>query len=135
MSLFLAFLHGEQALVGFIFAAVLALLGVPLLLYVWLWHTRVSELKLAVAYLIITAGACGIVAFNTPDSASILIFTAFFIAFIFSLPWNVITFGVLWLTGNSNVGDREFALVMLLGAGMNTMLVYFAAKKMRGLIQ
>jgi hypothetical protein len=134
MNLSLAFLHGEQALVGFIFAAAIVLLGFPLLLYVWLWHTKVSERKLAFAFLMLTAGTCGVVALSAPSSASILVFTAFFIAFTFSLPWNLITFAALYIAGNLNVSDQEFALVMLLGAGINTMLLYFASKKMRSKI-
>ena len=50
MNLSLAFLHGEQALVGFVLAAVTVLVGFPLLVYVWLRHTKLSEKKLALAY-------------------------------------------------------------------------------------
>jgi len=135
MNLSLAFFHGEQVIVGFIVAAVIVLLGFPLLLYVWLWRTKVSELKLAIAFLVVTASACGVVALSSPGSASILIFTAFFIAFIFSLPWNVITFVVIGMVAHLRISDNEFALIMLLGAGINSMLLYFAAKKMRGLIR
>jgi hypothetical protein len=134
MNFSLAFLHGEQVVLGFIFAAAIVLLGLPLLLYVWLRHTRLSERKLAFAFLMLSTGVCSVIAFSTPDSGSIFVFTAFFIAFIFSIPWSVITYAALYLAGNLHIGDHEFALVMLLGAGINTMLLYFAAKKMRGLI-
>ena len=135
MNISLAFLHGSQVLVGFVFAAVIVLLGFPLLLYVWLWRTKVSERKLAIGYLVVTASACGVVALSSPGSATIFIFTAFFIAFIFSLPWNVITIVAISFIAHQNMSDNEFALIMLLGAGINSMLLYFAAKKMRNRIQ
>ena len=132
MNLFLAFLHGEQAFVGFIFAAVIALLGFPLLVYVWLRHTKLSEKKLALAFFIVTASACGMVALGAPDSAYIPIFTVFYVAFIYTLPWNVITIFALYVFGNQYMSDHEAVLVMLMGAGINTMLLYFFAKKIRG---
>ena len=132
MNLFLAFLHGEQALIGFIFAAITVLLGFPLLVYVWLRHTKLSEKKLAIAYFIVAASACGAFALRVPDSAYIPIFTVFYIAFILTLPWNVITIVALYVFDNQFMSDNEVTLVMLMGAGINTMLLYFFAKKIRG---
>lgn len=132
MNLSLAFLHGEQALVGFIFAAVIVLLGSPLLIYVWLRHTKLSEKKLALAYFIVTAGACGMSALGIPDSAYIPVLTVSYVAFIYTLPWNVITIFALYFFGNQYMSNNEVVLVMLMGAGINAMLLYFFAKKMRG---
>ena len=81
MNLSLAFLHGEQALVGFIFAAVIVLLGFPLLTYVLLRYTKLSEKKLALAYFILTASTCGVFLLGGLDSAYIPLFTVFYIAF------------------------------------------------------
>ena len=50
-----AFLQDEIVLVGLLFVGLIALIGVPLVLYLWLWHTKVSELKLTLAYLILMA--------------------------------------------------------------------------------
>jgi hypothetical protein len=135
MNLSLAFLHGEQVLVGFIFTAVIVLLGFPLLIYVWLRHTKLSEKKLALAYFIVTAGACGMLALGVPDSAYIPTLTVAYFAFILTLPWNVITIVALYVFGNQFMSDKEAVLVMLMGAGINTMLLYFFAKKMRGSVK
>ena len=130
MNLSLAFLHGEQALVGFVFAAVTVLVGFPLLVYVWLRHTKLSEKKLALVYFIVTASACGVFALS--DSTSLPLFIPSYIAFIFTMPWNLITIFALYWLGNQYMSDNEVALVMLMGAGINTMLLYFFAKKIRG---
>jgi len=131
MNLSLGFFHGEQALVGLIFAAVLVLLGFPLLVYVWLRHTKISEQKLALAYFIVAAGACGVFALSVPGPASIPILIVCYIAFILTLPWNLITAFALHLADGVYMSDHEVALVMLMGAGINTMLLYFLGKKMR----
>ena len=130
MNLSLAFLHGEQALVGFVFAAVTVLVGFPLLVYIWLRHTKLSEKKLALVYFIVTASACGVFALS--DSTSLPLFIPSYIAFIFTMPWNLITIFALYWLGNQYMSDNEVALVMLMGAGINTMLLYFFAKKIRG---
>ena len=46
-----ALLHGEQVLVALVFAGLSVVIGLPALLYVWLWHTKLSELKLAIGIL------------------------------------------------------------------------------------
>jgi len=130
MNLSLAFFHGEQAFVGFVLAAVTVLLGFPLIVYVWLRHTKLSEKKLALAYLIVTVSACGVFALS--DSTSLPLFIPSYIAFIFTMPWNLITIFALYWLGNQYMSDNEVALVMLMGAGINTMLLYFLAKKIRG---
>ena len=130
MNLSLAFLHGEQALVGFVFAAVTVLVGFPLLVYIWLRHTKLSEKKLALVYFIVTASACGVFALS--DSTSLPLFIPSYIAFIFTMPWNLITIFALYWLGNQYMSDNEVGLVMLMGAGINTMLLYFFAKKIRG---
>ena len=131
MNLSLGFFHGEQALVGLIFAAVLVLLGFPLLVYVWLRHTKISEQKLALAYFIVAAGACGVFALGAPDTPYIPILTVFYCAFIYTLPWSAITIVALYVFANQSMSDSEVAMVMLMGAGINTMLLYFLAKKIR----
>ena len=133
MNLCLAFFHGEQAFVGFVLAAVTVLLGFPLIVYVWLRHTKLSEKKLALAYLIVTVSACGVFALS--DSTSPPIFITSYIAFIFTMPWNLITIFALYWIGNQYMSDNEVALVMLMGAGINTMLLYFFAKRIRGSVQ
>jgi hypothetical protein len=132
MNLSLAFLHGEQAFLAFIFVAFTVLFGVPLLGYVWLRHTKLSERKLALAYFIVTGSACGVFALGGLDSAYIPLLTVFYIAFIFTLPWNVISIFALYWFGNQYMSNHEIAFVMLLGAGINTMLLYFLAKTIRG---
>lgn len=135
MNLSLAFFHGEQALVGFIFAAVIVLLGFPLLTYVLLRYTKLSEKKLALAYFILTAGTCGVFLLGGLDSAYIPLFTVFYIAFIYTLPWNLITVVVLHFFREQNMSDNEVVLVMLMGAGINSMLLYLLAKKMRRVVK
>lgn len=131
MNLSLAFLHGEQAFVAFIFVAFTVLFGVPLLVYVWLRHTKLSEKKLALAYFIVTASACSVFALGGPDSAYIPLLTVFYIAFIFTLLWNVVTLLALYVFDNEYMSNNEITAVMLMGAGINTMLLYFLAKKIR----
>jgi hypothetical protein len=135
MNLSLAFFHGEQALVGLIFAAVIVLIAFPLLVYVWLRHTKVSEQILALVYFIVTASACGVFVLGAHDPVSVPLLTISYIGFISTLPWNVITIIALYVFGNQYMSDREIAFVMLMGAGINTMLLYFLAKKMRGLVK
>ena len=132
MNLSLAFLHGEQALVGFILAAVIVLLGFPLLVYVWLRHTKLSEKKLALAYFIVTAGACVMLGLGVSHSEYIPTLTVFYIAFIYTLPWNVITMVASHFFGYQYMCGNEVVLVMLMGAGSNAMLLYHFARKMRG---
>ena len=131
MNLFLAFPHGEQALVGFIFVAVIVLLGLPLFSYVWLRHTKLPVKLLALVYFIVTAGACGVFALGAPDTPYIPILTVFYCAFIYTLPWSAITIVALYVFANQSMSDSEVAMVMLMGAGINTMLLYFLAKKIR----
>jgi hypothetical protein len=134
MNLSLAFFHGEQALVGLLFAALIALFGFPLLVYVWLRHTKLSERIPALVYFIVTASACVIV-LGAHNPAFLPLLTIFYIGFILTLPWNVITIFALYWFGNQYMSDREIAFVMLMGAGINTMLLYFLAKKLRGLVK
>lgn len=131
MNLFLAFLHGEQALVGFCFAALIGLVGIPLSGYLFLRHTKLSVKIFALAYFIIAASACGGFALGAPDTAYIPILTVFFIAFIYTLPWNVITIVALHWFAGQNISDNEVAVVMLMGAGINATLLYFIAIKIR----
>ena len=122
-------------LIGLLFAGVIVLVGFPLLLYVWLWHTKVSELKLTFAYFISVALLCVALALNPNDPTSILSLTAFLVSFILTLPWSVVAGWVLSEVRNSALSDREFAVVMLFGAGLNAVLLYFIAAKMRRLIK
>ena len=133
MNLSLAFLHGEQALIGLVLAGLIALIGIPLLLYLWLWHTKVSELKLAIAYLVLVAILC-VVFTRTRFPLSMLSLTPFALAFILTLPWSAVA---IWaLEGrDAAINDHEFAVTMVLGAGINAVLLYLAAVKMRRLIK
>lgn len=133
MNLYPAFLHGEQALVALLFAGIIALLGVPVL-YFWLWHTKVSALKLAIAYFVIAAVMCAQLAFGEPNPGSIPSLTASALGLILSLPWSVGVGWVLSTTLNLDFDDRAVGVVMLFGAGVNAVLLYFAAAKMRRLI-
>ena len=135
MSLSLAILHGEQALVGFALAGLIVVIGTPLLLYVWLWHTRITALKLASAYFVSVALLCIVLALSTFSPISLLSLTAYSLCFILSLPWSVLAGGALWEIRNSVLSDRELTVVMFFGACVNAVLLYFAAAKMRRLIE
>jgi hypothetical protein len=133
MNLSLVFLHGEQVLVGLGLAGLMVLVGGPLVLYVWLWHTKISELTLTVAYLILMAVLC--VRFGLgPSLTSVLSLTMSMLGLILSLPWSVLASWALREARNSPVSDGEFALLMMLAAGINAALLYLAAGKMRRLI-
>ena len=134
MSFFLAFLHGEQALVGIALACVIALIGVPLVLYVWLWHTRLSELQLACAYLVLVAALCAVYTTGRTGVPSILILFPSFLGFILTLPWSAIAGWGLSEMFNWDLSDGALAIVMMLGALINSVLLYFLAVKMRSLI-
>ena len=135
MNLSLAFFHGEQALVGLTLAGLIALIGVPLVLYVWLRHTKLSELKLTLTYAFLMAVVCGLSAFIPGDPRSVFQLTIYTLALILSLPWNVITLAAMSMAHHSDFSDREFAFVMLLGAGVNAVILFFIAKKLRRLIE
>jgi len=132
MNLSLAFFHGEQALVAFVLAGLIIVIAVPLVFYVWLRHTKASELKLTLTYVISTAVICVLNAFSTNDPTSLFQLTVFILAFILTLPWNVITFLVISLVGNADVSVREVVVITLLGAGVNTVILFFLAKKAKG---
>jgi hypothetical protein len=131
MNLSLAFFHGEQALVALALGSFIVVVAVPLVFYVWLRHTKASELKLTLTYVISTA-VCVLNAFSTNDPTSLFQLTVFILAFILTLPWNVITFLVISLVGNADVSVREVVVVTLLGAGVNTVILFFLAKKAKG---
>ena len=120
-------------MVGLVLAGLIALFGVPLVLYVWLWYTKISGLKLTLTYLVLTAVVCGLIAFS--PSRSLFSLTVSALAFIFTLPWNVVTLWVLSMAHNSDSSDREFAAAMLFGAGVNAVILFFIAKKLRSLIE
>ena len=130
----LTFLHGEIALVGIVLAGLIALIGVPLVLYVWLWHTRITELQLACAYLVLMAVLC-VVFSGANVSLSLLSLTFSFLGFILTLPWSAMVGWGLSGMFNWELSDGEFAVVMMLGALINSVLLYFGAVKMRRLIE
>ena len=135
MTLPLAFLHGEQMLFGLVLAGLIALIAVPVLLYVWLWHTKWSEFQLAIGYLIlavILSFAFGAMP-NDPRSIFSIMVSAF--AFILTLPLNLVVNMVLSRFRGPGVSDAEFMVSMLIAAGLNSVLLYFAAVKMRRLIK
>ena len=131
----LAFLHGEQALVAIALAGLIALMGVPLLLYVWLWHTKVSELQLACAYLVFVGVLCAVSASVANGPPFLLSLIPPFLAFILTLPWSAIGGWGLSEMFDWQLSDGQFAVIMMLGALINSVLLYFAAVKMRRLIQ
>ena len=135
MNLPLAFLHGEQVLVGLALAVLMALVGVPLVLYVWLWHTKVSEFKLAVGYLILMAVLSAVFGLAPFNPTSILYLTVSMLGLLLTLPWNVLASWVLSKALNTEIGDDGFAVLMMLAAGINAVLLFFAARKMRRLIK
>ena len=133
MNLPLAFLHGEWILVPLALAGLMALIGVPLMLYFWLWRTKVSELKLAIGYFLFVGVLCIIFGSGGPaNPASILWNIASALAFILTLPWNLLA---AWAFGALRGSDREFAIMMLLGGGVNAVLLYLVAIKLRRLIR
>jgi hypothetical protein len=134
MSFSPAFLHGEQVLVGLGLAALITLIVIPLLLYFWLWHTKISELQLATAYFILMAVVCGSLAFSTSNPTSIFQLTVVGLGFLLTLPWNLLAGWLFSLAINTGLSDRQLAVVMLLGAAINAVLLYFAAIKMRRII-
>lgn len=133
----LAFLHGEQLLVGFLLAGVFVLIA-PILIYFWLWHSKLSEFELALAYFVIVAVLCGLFAVTSGDPTSIFAFTVFGLSFILTLPWSlVITIGsnLILSSADATLGDRTFALLLALAAGVNAVILYFIAVKMRRIIE
>jgi hypothetical protein len=133
----LAFLHGEQLLVGFLLAGVLVLIA-PILIYFWLWHSKLSELELALAYFVIVAVLCGLFAITSGDPTSIFAFTVMGLSFILTLPWSLmITIGstLILSPDDANLGDRSYALLLALAAGVNAVILYFIAVKMRRIIE
>jgi hypothetical protein len=130
MSLSLVFFHGEQALVAFVVGALIVVIGIPLVFYVWLWHTKASERTLALTYAVPTAILCGLSALQ-PDQVSLFHLTVSTVAGILTLPWNIITLVVTALASNADIGDREIVITMLLGAGVNTLIVFYAARRIR----
>jgi hypothetical protein len=135
MNVSLALLHGEQVFFSLIFAALIALVGVPIVLYVWLWHTKVSELQLSIAYLIFMAILAAVFGANPSAARSMLPLTASSLGFILTLPWNVLIGLVLSKVLNFDWDDSELAILMLLGAGVNAVLLYLIALKLRRLIR
>lgn len=131
MDLSLAFFHGVQGLIAFAIAALIIVIGVPLVFYIWLRHTKSSELKLTLIYASVAVVVCGLVAIPTGDSQSLFHGTVFILAFILTLPWNAITFYALTIAGDSDISDPETAATMLLSAGVNAVALFFLAKKAR----
>lgn len=135
MNFLFAFLHGEQVLIGLLLAGIVVFVGVPLLLYFWLWNTRLSELHLALAYFMSVAALCVGLAVTPTDPTSVLTLSAFSLSFILTLPWSPLVGWLLSQFRSSVLGDREFSLVMLIGAGINAVILYFIAVKMRRIIR
>jgi hypothetical protein len=130
MNFSLAFFHGEQVLVALALAVVITVIGVPLVFYVWLWHTKASERTLALTYAVITAGLCGLSALEF-DPLSVFRLTTVTLAGILTLPWNIITLVVSAMSSNAEMSDREMVIAMLLGGGVNTAILFYLGKRMR----
>ena len=129
MNLSLAFFHGEQALVALVLGGLIVVVAVPLVFYVWLRHSKSSELKLTYIYVLSTAVFCALMALTTYDEVSLFHLTVATVAFILTLPWNLITLFVVSFAGNSDIGNSEILSAMLLGAGVNAWILFFLAKK------
>lgn len=133
MNLSPAFFHGEQALAAFGLGGLVIVIAVPLVFYIWLRHTKLSERTLTLIYAISTAVLCGLSAFLSKDPVSVFQLMVFTMAGILTLPWNVITLIVISLAApNSDISDGEIVVTMVLGAGVNTMILRFLAKKAKG---
>ena len=129
MNLSLAFFHGEQALVALVLGGLIIVVAVPLVFYVWLRHSKSSELKLTYIYVLSTAVFCALMALTTYDEVSLFHLTVATVAFILTVPWNLITLFVVSFAGNSDIGNGEILSAMLLGAGVNAWILFFLAKK------
>ena len=127
-------LHGEQILIALLIAAVIVVVCVPVLLYFWLWHSRVSEAKLAVAYFVIVTVLWGIFAINPNRPTSLVSFTAFSIGFILTLPWSAVA-SFMVVEFSPGLGERPFALISVFLAAVNAVILYFIGVKMRRLIK
>jgi hypothetical protein len=69
------------------------------------------------------------------DPTSVLTLAVFSLSFILTLPWSPLVGWLLSQVRSSVLGDREFSLVMLIGAGINAVILYFIAVKMRRIIK
>ena len=128
MNFSLAFFHGEQFLVGMAAAFLIVVITAPLVFYIW-WHTKSSERTLTLTYVIAVA-VCVLNAIPTDNPSSLFQFTMFTVAGILALPWNLITIIAIDIT-NSNVSDRESMVATLLGAGVNAVIIFYGAKRLR----
>ena len=128
MNFSLAFFHGEQFLVSMAVAGLIVVITAPLVFYIW-WRTKSSERTLTLAYVI----AVAVCALNTipADGSSLFQFTMFTTAGILALPWNLITIVAIDLTNNSNVSDGESMVATLLGAGVNAVIIFYGARRLR----
>ena len=129
MNFSLAFFHGEQFLVGMAVAGLIVVITAPLVFYIW-WHTKSSERTLTLTYVIAVA-VCVLNAIPTDNPSSLFQFTMFTVAGILALPWNLITIVAIDITNNSYVSDRESMVATLLGAGVNAVIIFYGAKRLR----
>ena len=132
MNLSLAFFHGEQALVALVLGGLIVVTAVPLVFYVWLRHTNSSERTLTYTYAVATAVLCVLMAVTTYAELSLFHLTVATVAFILTLPWNVITLVTVSVAGNADIGNREIIAAMLLGAGVNAWILFLLAKRAKG---
>ena len=132
MNLSLAFFHGEQALVALVLGGLIVVAAVPLVFYVWLRHTNSSERTLTYTYAVATAVLCVLMAVTTYAELSLFHLTVATVAFILTLPWNVITLVTVSVAGNADIGNREIIAAMLLGAGVNAWILFLLAKRAKG---
>ena len=130
MNLFLALFHGEQALVALVFGGFIVVITVPVIFYTWLRHTKSSERKLTTIYVVSTAVLCALSALTMRYELSLFALTVATAAFILTLPWNAITLIAITLAApNSDISDREILVTMVLGGGVNAMILFYLAKK------
>ena len=118
-------------MMALVVAGAIVVIGVPLVFYIWLWHTKSSGLKLAYTYAVFMAVVCALVAFTPDNSESLFHLTVAMVAFILALPWNIVTLYAVSIAGNSDLGNGELVAGMLLGGGVNAVLLFHAAKRLR----
>lgn len=127
--LYLAFLHGEQVLFALLLAGAVILIALPVLFYVWIWHSKISELKLSIAFFVLIS-ALSVLLFIVPDNpTSVLTLTVFSFVFILCLPWSFLA-----LIVNAEMSKNVFTLLTIGFAGLNSAIMYFIAVRLRRIV-
>ena len=130
MNLLLAFLSVDViALLITLLVTVGVLVGVPLLFYLWLRQTELPALYLALAYLLPVAVLC--VLPSVAEAHSKLSSVSVLSSFILTLPWSALARWGLQVVSDPLLSDSEYAVMMLLCAGVNAVILYFVGVRVR----